>query len=215
METTIVSDRVSRTHPLQRVVLTFTNDADGIRGLRTLVSLHLAGAVTIHSRDLLVAQAVVESGDWERPENATISVTFSGLNAHRFGDLIGPHLIQMGLFTPHALTPIMTKRQKKQAEAVDTIIAACLTPALINEARGWGIEITGKLDTSEPGVPSIKFEIVADQTVIKTVVLDGWSGRIFVDGKGEDQMISSNDGLSHVTDVLRQHMNAYIETATS
>ncbi|MDO8584069.1 MAG: hypothetical protein Q7R83_02725 [bacterium] len=213
MEPKIVERRVERAHPLQRVLLTFMDGQQGIEGLIQLLRIRANNEITMDDLAYGIVLAVVLSRKWDRPQNRQVSVNFQPTrNASWIGRLIGPHLEQMEVYTPHAVKPIMTSRQMKREEAADTIIKTVLTVDLLEEARGWDMKITGELDASEQGLRTIVFMIMPGTVHVKTIVLDGWSGRTFIDGVGSETMVTD---LATVTALLQRQITTYVEQATA
>lgn len=163
---------------------------EGINALRTLLLLNQRGLVCFECVSL--AMAIAESGRWEGGQNQTLQMRFPlGLiwKDDIFLDRVGKDIESIRLTTDHPLNVLMTRRKKVQDEEATKIIHACYGNLNDKELPELMLQLMGKLEIVN-SLPQITFNLESIGTYKSTIVLDGWSGQIIVNGIPQQQAYS-------------------------
>lgn len=163
----------------------------------------------------IVVLAVLESKDWGGDRNRTILVRFPLGGAWTnsvFLECIAKDIESIRLATQHPLNVLMTGRKKVQEESASRIIQECI--GKLNDADelpDYNLHITGELETVN-GLPQLTFKLTSPDAIEATIVLDGWSGQIIVDGV-PSQRAYDDPEVFH--DIARNLALGYLEKVTA
>ncbi|OHA17784.1 MAG: hypothetical protein A2664_04230 [Candidatus Taylorbacteria bacterium RIFCSPHIGHO2_01_FULL_46_22b] len=202
-----------KTHLLQPVFLKFNRD--GITGVSRLIGLtRSCPGVRIDQGDLTASMAVEMSQDWGNERNRTIKV--HGL-CHVHPALLEPMArdIEQVSVPDHGAKALFTSRVRTFEEAAAKITREVITLPLRAEIEGWGLNIFSDPRTQrlEDGLPGIDFTLRdADGGVLVTVTLDGWSGRMAVNGVFGDELYVQPKQLEKL---IRTSLEACLERMTT
>jgi|SRR3989344_945783 len=209
MDTQQFVTRIRRLHPMQSATLRFAES--GMAGLMRLSGLLKSDPrVRLAEQDKVIMAVVLMSRRWEGSLNRNYTVY--GLSLADGGWLyeIGKDVESVEL-SEHGAKGIMSGRQKMRDEAVSTIINLVQTEAFVEELWGWKIDIAPFLEELE-GLPILVFRLTYNGTTIASAAVDGWSGRIMIDGQFGDELYVKPE---QVQKVLRERMEAMLEKLTA
>lgn len=201
--------RIHRLHPMQSATLRFAET--GMTGLMRLSGLLRSDPrVRLADKDKVIMAAVLESRRWEGSLNRNYTVY--GLSQADDGWLyeIGKDVENIEL-ADHGAKGIMSGRQKMRDEAVSTIINSVLTNEFVDELWEWKIDIEGFLEELEE-LPVIVFRMTYEHVTMASAGVDGWSGRILVDGQFGDELYTRPEQIQKV---LRERMETMLEKLTA
>ncbi|OGG57746.1 hypothetical protein A2765_04925 [Candidatus Kaiserbacteria bacterium RIFCSPHIGHO2_01_FULL_56_24] len=194
---------------MQSATLRFAES--GMAGLMRLSGLLKSDPrVRLAEQDKVIMAVVLMSRRWEGSLNRNYTVY--GLSLADGGWLyeIGKDVESVEL-SEHGAKGIMSGRQKMRDEAVSTIINLVQTEAFVEELWGWKIDIAPFLEELE-GLPILVFRLTYNGTTIASAAVDGWSGRIMIDGQFGDELYVKPE---QVQKVLRERMEAMLEKLTA
>ena len=189
---------VCRLHFLQVIYLTFQSSRGSISGLRRLIALIQSNpTVEIDQGVLIGLLCVTQSGEWERvsrtvPVYGMMHVENDVLNA------IAPDLENVSA-GDHIASKLFTSNPRKRQQVADELKQSIASELFIGHIKDWGGAIAFDLVDFE-GLPGMKFTIISasDQTKIVEIILDGFTGRMAVDGKFGDTQCSHPDQIRKV-----------------
>ena len=196
----------SRLHILQAAYLTFNPGKDGIAGLRRFIGLTRSNqTVRIEPPGNVVPLlTVIQNGDWQRVSR---TVMVYGL-MHAEADFLTPMArdVESIATGEHGAKALFTSNTKRQQEAAAQIIASIMTPLFADHIKDWGCLIERELINHE-GLPGIKFVVrsTSDNSPLVAVFLDGFTGRMAVNGDFGDTRYSHPDQLREAV------MNALVQ----
>lgn len=178
---TEVLSAIKRLHLLQCVALCFNEQSGmvGLMRLRGLLSSHKNVHLTTHEE--FEMEAVIASQNWSGAKSRTYHV----YGLHIVDDAFLREILKdVDKVEPgdHGAKGLLTGREKRRKEVADDLLRQILTPDLQKEVRGWGLDIRGQQGALEDGTPSIEFQLLHDNKTISSIVLDGFSGRMAIDG---------------------------------
>lgn len=195
--------RIRRTHRLQGVTIRFAKS--GITGLYRLNGLLKSNSDVrlANEHDNLVILAVLQSRDWGGDRNRTY--TLYGLQAVEDGWLTeiakDVESIDVG---DHGAKGIMSGRQKMREEATQKLIATVLTSDLVGEVMSSQFDVVGQL-TLWDGIPCIEFRLShGNELAFASIIVDGWSGRMAVNGKLSDELYIRPEQLQRAHSCCRE-----------
>lgn len=209
MDTPQFVTRIRRLHVLQSATLRFAET--GMTGLMRLNGLLKNDPlVRLADKDKVIMAVVLESRRWEGTLNRNYTVY--GLSQADDGWLyeIGKDVESVEL-SDHGAKGIMSGRQKMRDEAVSAIINSVQTDAFVDELWGWKIDIAAYLEELE-ALPLIVFRLTYNGTTIASAAVDGWSGRIMINGQFGDELYVKPE---QVQKVLRDRMESMLEKLTA
>lgn len=210
MDTKMFIAKVKRLHPLQSVALRFgANGTTGLRRLQALISSN--SRVRMDDRDKALMFAVAISGNWGGSAQNR-DYTVYGLSCAEEGMLeaIGRDVEHMTI-GQHGAQSLMTGRQKLRDEAAAKLASSVLTSEFCKEIQGLGINTISEIGELE-SLPFIKFALSYEDQTIAAVVVDGWSGRIAVNGTFGNEMYVRPQQIQNE---LREQMNRVLEKLTA
>jgi len=202
--------RVRRTYLLQSMTVTFEKKTGNI-GLSRLYGYVTEGKIRLaNENDMVTFSCVIPTGDWGRLNR---SIGFYGLCALDDGTLAElARDIESIAVADHGAKGIMSARNKMRDEAAAKIIAVVLTSAFVKEIEGWGFQVAGQL-LGWHGIPCIAFTFsIGSEAPLSTILLDGWSGRMAVQGVLGNEMYVKPEQLQKL---IREAAEAKAEALTS
>ena len=189
---------VRRLHSVQIVYLTFRLGQEGNVGLRQFVSLveSTPGILAVEP-GLFHLKRTLRSGPLE---NVRRTVIVYGL-AHADPGLleqIAPGLDHIAS-VQHRASRLFTSSPSVRLVVADAILELILEPNLVYEIWGWGVGISGNFKEID-GLPAVVFDLYDqhDGKDLLKIAIDGWSGRIGVNGTWGDRMAGSPDELQRL-----------------
>lgn len=201
-----------RLHPLQPAFLTFNKD--GIVGVSRLIGLtRSCPGVRIDPGDFMAATAVEISQDWGHERNRTVQV--HGLH-QADSALLEPMArdVEKVAVPDHGAKALFTTRTRTFEEAAAKITSEVISGSLRAEIESWGLNVF-----SDPrmhlvdGLPGIDFTVRdGDNQILLTVTLDGWSGRMAVNGIWGNALYTAPRQLQFL---IRKSLERYLEVATA
>lgn len=201
--------KIRRLHPTQSVTIRFAET--GMMGLMRLSSL-LRNDSRVHlvDKDKVIMTAVLMSGWWEGSLNRNYTVY--GLSQADDGWLyeISKDVESIEL-AEHGAKGIMSGRQKMQREAVQKIVGEVLTHNFVKEMADWGMSVADKFGALE-GLPFVSFTLSYGEVTVTSAAIDGWSGRIAINGKFGNECYICPDQIQMI---LRSQMESMLEKITS
>jgi hypothetical protein len=163
---------------------------EGIEALR-LLYCHDRGYVILENKFL--AEAVIRSSHWESDQNRTVRAYFpTGLMWRNllFQDKIAEGIESIRLTSMHRLNVLMTGRKKVQDDNSARIINECCSSLNIKDLSEFGLKLESKFEIV-CGLPQITFKLEAPDETVSTIILDGWSGQMIVDGVPQQKAFGS------------------------
>lgn len=162
------------------VKLTFKRDADPRRAMVRLKRARDHRHLEIIPTDALLVEAILASGDWGGDHNRTIEVILKPTGAYfPFEELMElVETIQRSEEEePNCLAGLMTRREKKQEEALAAATHLLLTQAIKDAARDWGFTLKTELAISSDCFPALLITVLTEDEQEAGIELDAWSGR--------------------------------------
>lgn len=201
--------RIRRLHPMQSVEICFaTSGMMGLRRLRNLLEMN--PQVSLLETDKMVMLEVLTSCDWGSAQNRNYTVF--GLSTVDGDQLLTlPNDIGSVKIPDHPAKVLMSGREKVRKEAADAIVAAVLTQSFINEMGDWGITVNGFLSSLED-LPCVVFSLSYGGETMARVSIDGWSGRVSIDGILGEAQYSKPEQIQNA---LRTRMERMLEHLTT
>lgn len=203
-----------RLHLIQAIYLTFQPGLSGIIGLRRLIALQRSNSLVKIDPGIMIGLLAVNlSGEWDRVSR---TVPVYGM-MHVENDVltaIAPDLENVST-GDHIASKLFTSSQKKQDQAFQELIKSIASQLFVGHIRDWGCLIAFDLVEFED-LPGLQFTITnaGDQTKIVEVILDGFSGRMAVDGKFGNTRCSHPDQIRKViVDALAEKLEGMTATA--
>ncbi len=209
MDTQQFVTRILRLHPMQSATLRFAET--GMTGLMRLSGLLKNDPrVRLADKDKVIMAAVLMSRRWEGSLNRNYTVY--GLSHADDGWLseIGKDVESVEL-SDHGAKGVMSGREKMREQAVSAIINSVQTNAFVDELWGWKIDISAYFEELE-GLPIVIFRMTYNGTTIASAAVDGWSGRIMIDGQFGDELYVNPEQIQKV---LRDRMESMLEKLTA
>lgn len=199
---------INRLHPLQGVQVKFGKD--GMTGLFRLHALLESNrAVRLDERGKTAMEIVFMARNWCGDQNRTYLVF--GLQKADPAMLAAiakdVESIDSGY---HLLKGIMSGRQKSRDEAYKQLVNGVLTKSFLTEASVWDLSISGHLSEFE-SIPCVEFTLRLENEHTN-ILVDGWSGRMAVDGKFGDEMVVSH---GQIQNLLREEIEKILEKVTA
>lgn len=180
--------KVKRLHATRQVVaLKFKKD--GIVGLYRLNALTKRveaphPTVIIEDKDVIVVAAILHSNDWGHDSNRTISTRgLPQIDDETLANIARD--VESVVQPDHFAKGLVSSRTAKRKEACDKLVQAVLQVGEV-EAGEWDLELTHSILTEYAGptdVSVIQFTLFNDEEIVRTVSIDGWSGRFIIDGE--------------------------------
>jgi hypothetical protein len=129
----------------------------------------------------LTCLAIMQTRDWGHEANRSVKIRgLAELDENTLSN-IGDDLERVEFPASHAAQGLMLKRQKSRDEAVGLLISSVLTPLLVAEIADWGLSVSGEFILVDE-MPAVEFTITEGSNRLFTVLVDGWSGKMAVDG---------------------------------
>ena len=212
MEAQMFVTQAKRLHSSQVAFITFNKD--GIIGVSRLIGLtRSCPGVSIATGDLSAIMAVEMSRDWGHDRNRTVQVC--GLT-NSDPALLAPIArdVEKIAVPEHAAKALFTTRTRMFEEAAAKITRDVITDELRKEVEDWGLNIFSDPRMSlKDNLPGIDFTIRnMDNETIFSVILDGWSGRLFVNGEWGNCCYTQPRQLQFI---IRKNLEACLEKLTA
>lgn len=197
---------IGRLHPRQMINLNFMPGANGIPGVCKLLSLSQVSSGMEISRGMLMnLAAVADSSRWESVSRMV--PVFGLMSADQdLAGAIAPHLESVNT-DEHFAQGLFTNNQPRQKAALDRIIAAVLTGAILHDVEDWGLTASGVLHEIN-GLPAVKFTVLHLTRPIFRVCIDGFSGRMQVSSQWSDHRCIDAGPLQSA---IRHAVESYVE----
>lgn len=194
MDTNEFITKVSRPTTSQILMVTFTED--GLPSLRQIIEYSKSPfGKHVNGVDLITAETVVASDKWETDHNR--SFRFSGLGTLDVNIMadIAKHIVSIEVENQHFASTLMCDVESEQKSWADHLVNQVLTLDLREKLYGMGILGKGRL-IMNMDLPALEFRFATkdDFRDIMTFVIDGWSGRFGVVGKGLGELIMKDEG---------------------
>lgn len=186
-----------RLHVSQVIYLTFQTGPSGITGLEYLIKLTQSNHAIRIQGAMIGLLAVTQSGEWQRVSR-TVAV-YGLMNAENNELATISSYLENVSAGDHIASKLFTSNPKKRGLAASELIESIGSELFIGHIKDWGCTSKSELVDFE-GLPGIKFSINSadDQSRIVEVILDGFSGRMAVDGKFGDMRCSHPDQIRKV-----------------
>ena len=198
----------------QVIYITFSPDAEGIKGLRCLNALIVSNNFVLITQSLVQMLAVIETGEWQ---NVSRTVAVYGMAYADDDPLVAiARGVEKVEVSDHGAKGLFTSRESSFVEAAASITNAVMDKNLYDTVEGWGLRLYSDprmaMDRNG-GLPGISFIVRdGDSDVILTVSLDGWSGRMAVnDGEWSDVVYTQAFQLQVR---IREALTQYLDYAT-
>lgn len=189
---------VRRLHRLQAIYLTFQTGPGSITALRRLIALVRSNpAVRIDQGIMIGLLAVTQSGEWQRV-NRTIAVYgMMFVKNDEFTDIAQD--LESVSAGDHIASKLFTSNPRKKQQVIIELTQSIASDLFVNHIKDWGCTMAFDLVDLE-GLPGMKFTINSadDHGKIVEVILDGFSGRMAVDGTFGDIRCSDPDQVRKV-----------------
>jgi hypothetical protein len=185
METQQFITRIRRLHYLQPVTVTFAKT--GTAGVARLLRLiNSDSRVSVTQGEEVVLFAIATSGEWGHDRNRTL--TIYGLPAADDAWLceIARDIDRVEV-PDHGAKGLMSSRLVMQKEAMETISRQVITPSFRREMEDWGVTIQTDL-LFDNGFPCLRFSLIYSDETVGSAGVDGFSGRIMLNGSFEDKL---------------------------
>lgn len=206
-------EEMGKRYPKVGPTLAITFKSEGINALRVLMRLGQKGLVDFECMSLVLA--ITEFGEWGPGDSRVIKVRFPlGLIFQNeiFLERVGKDIESIRLASKHPLDVLMTGRQKVQKDNAVRIISDCygdlIHSDLLNDLQ---LQLMGELEIVY-GLPQITFTLRSLGTYRSTIVLDGWSGQIIIDGTPQQKAYSDPKKFH---DIVTQMAEEYLEKMTA
>ena len=204
---------MGKRYPLVGPMLDITFKKEGINALRVLWSLGKESEAVIFAHEGLVA-AIISSGYWSYDRNRIVSAYFPlGKMWHKeiFVDRVARDIESIRFSTMRPLNILMTGRQKIQKESANNIILDCLgnlDAEILSECQ---LQLAGELEIMN-GLPQLIFTLKDPEKFTATIVLDGWSGQIIVNGIPQQRAFSDPEEFH---EIVRTFAYDYMDQLTA
>ena len=181
-------EEMGKRYPRLGPIVDITFKKEGIAGLQGLHTLAEGGYVKFE--DEILIMAIIHSGDWGSGQNRVVKARFPCGRIWQepmFMVDIVKDIESIRLATEHPLNVLMTGRKKRQEEASIKFIHECYGDLNHDEEKlpGFMLSLFGNLEIF-CGLPQLKFTLETlgsgPDAIISTIILDGWSGQMIVDG---------------------------------
>jgi len=204
-------DSVKRLDLRQSVTITFTED--GMAGFCRLMGLlrNSPTHICIDSMDKAVCDAIIATQVWGGDKNRTIRVYGLAYAEPMILCEIAKDVEKIAV-SDHGAKVLFTKREKTRNEAAKKIIAEVLSKNLVTEIQDWGLNISASVGEYGDGFPGIDFGIQDENELLTQIFLDGWSGRMMVNGIFGDQLFTRPQQLQ---ELIRAELTKCLEELTT
>lgn len=201
----------TRLHSSQRVSLRF-KEQDGIIGLIRLRGLIESNPnIRILDGENVAMAAVIMSQSWGGDMNRTYHVFgISSANQDFLREILRD--VESVEVSDHGAKGLMSRRQKRRDDVSKEIFEQVLVPELLEEIRGWDLDITGYLDKLSDDTPSLEFRLTYNNAAVISITLDGFSGRMAIDGLWGNELYTHPEQLQRV---IRNAMEHALEVMTT
>ncbi len=201
-------EEMGRRYPSLAPTVNITFKQSGIAGLQRLYVLERGGFLKF--KDEILVLAIVQSSDWGSDQNRVVRARLinTGIwHEHMFTSQIARDIEIIRLATKHPLNALMTRRKKRQETIAFEIIEKCLGNLNIKELPDFELNLYGILDTVN-GLPQLSFTLVEDviHNEVATIVLDGWSGQIIVNGMPQKAYSDPKEFQEIILDIAFKHL---------
>lgn len=205
-------NRLKRVHLLQSVYIRFKSGEEGMVGLARLRALvQHPSLVSIDDRDRMAMQAVLVSRSWGMDANRNFQVF--GLQ-HGDENQVRAVLRDVETMTvgDHGAKGLCSGRSKKQGEEAIKLSASVITQVFIDQLTAdWGfVDVDTRL--VQPDDPALNFLLKFDGVPIVSILLDGFSGRMSVDGVWGDELFNRPEQLQKL---IQDTIEARLEELTA
>lgn len=208
MDSKTFSDRVKRLHPLQACFVTFGES--GHAGACRLLALLDTKTIYLAQGEDLALRAVVSSGSWGGPRNRTYTVYgLWGVDRQPLAELSKDvEKVEVGDSLVKGLT---SSRHKRREEAFEEIKAGIFDKEFRKWLNEWAID-WNVTEIDYAAGPEIGVHASYDGQPVVRIDIDGWSGRISVDGVQTDHLALN---VQQIRALLRAKIVAAFEGETA
>lgn len=176
-----VMSSLQRIKSTQSVALHF-NEQVGMHGLSMLCSLiDEDPRVQISYIEKAIMDAVLVSRQWGTVKNRIYCIEgLAFVDENTLRSIL--KYVDIAYVDNRGIEGLMSSRKKRREEVVQQLSNRIFTPELIKILKGWDLYTKVYLSELEDGTPSMQIELLMDGVVALSLTLDGFSGRIAVDG---------------------------------
>lgn len=202
-------------YPQVAPMLDITFKKDCIATLRLFWGQGRANGKVSFENEALVA-AIVISGDWEHDSNRVVRARFPlGLMWH--DDIFLSRVIRdiesIRFATQHPLNVLMMGRKKIQEENAARIIGECYGNLNYDKTfKDLQMQVMGDLEIVN-GLPQLTFTLENVGGYKSTIVLDGWSGQMIINGIPQQKAYGGNPKEFH--DIIWGLVFEYMDKITA
>ena len=197
--------RLKRVHPHQSIRVKFKKGEDGIVGLTRLSALTKSQSdVQIDNSNKLVLLSVLAWHEWGADANRTVLVHH--LQYAQDDQLVALfHDVEsIQVDSVHGASVLCSARQKKQEEEANKLIGTVMTHPFYSEIVDWGMDVDAQL-VNPTTDPMLEFVLILGNTPVVTIQLDGWSGRMGVNGVWGNELFSQPIQLQKLIRISMEH----------
>lgn len=203
--------RLKRVHLLQSLDLRFKDGQEGIAGLARLSALaRPSSLVEMDNFSLLAMGAILNSHNWNiARKNRTFQVRRLQLadDAQLISILRDVESMSVG---DHGATGLCSGRLKKQEEELQKLLDSIVTQTFFDEIADWGVNLNIELKDHED--PVLDCILSVNGTPFATISLDGFSGRMGVDGIWGNELYNHPEQMQKL---IRETLEKKLEYLTA
>lgn len=201
---------LSKLHTSQTVVLKFKES--GLTGLHRLHELiKSSDEIEIYDGGKILIYAVLASGRWEGTANQKYRLSNLQDADKSMLMAIARDVDSIEVYDKHGAKGLSSRRQKVKNEAANILIGQILSKDVTDDVTNWGIQCNGSLVHND-GLPALKFDLLLDDDVVTSILLDGWSGQIMVNGRIEDEVFNQPKQIQRI---IRDSLESIAESMTA
>ncbi len=149
--------------------------------------------------------AVVSSNDWGHNSNRKTTIYPKLVDADEFAELLHNDLEYVRSASDSPLHALLTGRAKKRDEAVQNIVAACITKRVSKKTDEWGLKVVWAYEENY-GLPRINLFIMNGDEICRRLTLDATTGQSMVSWR--EPMFVSDLGV--VEEQLLEELRRYL-----
>ena len=165
-------------NPRAPLLVTFTGKNNSV-GILRLLQMSRDGKISLDKRDEMFLCAVVASDDWGHDSNKKVTIYPRLVDADNFAELLHADIECVRSASDSPLHALLTGRVKKRDEAVQNIVAACITNRVSKEVGDWGLQVVWAYEETY-GLPQINLFLMNGDEICRRLTLDATTGQSMV-----------------------------------